>query len=538
MTTTLMKRSHENVNLEVPRKIQRKSRSPQLERRNVSGLQTYKITFEFGPPQLNLFRYITKKSGILWKDAKEKCILKDGGKPTDGLLLIFEDDESTIDECLKVAGFDVYQHEELLETGSVMNDGRGSVCIFYFGKQFGKTMKKSRVQTIRDAIRRVSNTNAFIITTSDVERDEAIECCKRFKLCPISHVISPASDKTAFYEAFYEVLDKKLQTFSSDLEIRTSTRQIYSIKCKLNFLIEKLRSRNASIKSPLTNQCLEIIKASSKNGVIGYRLLGNELHIYENEHLTIGAEKRLEIENSIKENFNGQVLFRSLRNVLKPQCTVQCGDYLQSSKTGRKGTLGLFGEMKTALENDSIQTIALSSAHVISRGEVACTSAGRRFGECIWPGSTANIHDVSIIQIDPSSISTLQQTIFNEDIAIEKNSKESLRYREVFKYGATTKKTCGSIEQIDHFNLFGSDVMTISSDDPERLFSTNGDSGAIVLTILDGKHHGIGVIYGGHVDNREAGINIPENESIAIFLRNALDRFTREKNMSIEFHKI
>lgn len=117
------------------------------------------------------------------------------------------------------------------------------------------------MQTIRDAIRRVSNTNAFIITTSDVERDEAIECCKRFKLCPISHVISPASDKTAFYEAFYEVLDKKLQTFSSDLEIRTSTRQIYSIKCKLNFLIEKLRSRNASIKSPLTNQCLEIIKA-------------------------------------------------------------------------------------------------------------------------------------------------------------------------------------------------------------------------------------------------------------------------------------
>lgn len=117
------------------------------------------------------------------------------------------------------------------------------------------------MQTIRDAIRKVSNTNVFIITTSDKEKDEAIECCKRFKLCPIDHVISPASDKTAFFEAFYIVLDKELQTFSSDLETRTSTRQIHAIKSKLNSLFEKLRSRNTSIKSPLTKQCLEIIKA-------------------------------------------------------------------------------------------------------------------------------------------------------------------------------------------------------------------------------------------------------------------------------------
>lgn len=537
MTTTLLKRSPEKANPEVPRKIQRKS-SPRLGRRNVSSLQTYKIIFEFGPHQLNLLRYIIKKSRILWKDAKEKCILKDGGKPTDGLLLICEDDEGIVNKCLKVAGFDVYKYERLLETDSVMNDERKSVCIFYFGKQFWKTMNTSRVQTIRDAIRRVSNTDVFIITTSDSERDEAIECCKRFKFCPMSHIISPSSDKTAFYEAFYKVLEKNLQTFLSDLETRTSTRQIYAIKCKLNSLIEKLRSRNASMKSPLSKQCLEIINASRKNGVVGYRLFGDELHIYGNDQLIIETEKRREIENSIKEHFNGHVLLRSVMNVLKPQCTVKCGDYLKSSTTGRMGTLGIFGEMKTAVENESIQTVALSSAHVISRGEVACTSAGGRFGECIWPGSIANIHDVSIIQIDPSSISTLQQTIYNKDIAIEEISKENLLYREVFKYGATTQKTRGSIEQIDHFKLFGSDVMTISSDDPERLFSTNGDSGAIVLTILDGKYHGIGVIYGGNVDNRETGINIPENESIAIFLKNALDRFARERNMSIEFHKI
>lgn len=90
--------------------------SPRLGGQNISSLQTYKIIFEFGPPQLNLFRYITKKVGILWKEAKEKCNLKDGGKPTNGLLLISEDDERTVNDCLKVVGFDVYPLERLLES--------------------------------------------------------------------------------------------------------------------------------------------------------------------------------------------------------------------------------------------------------------------------------------------------------------------------------------------------------------------------------------------------------------------------------------
>lgn len=90
--------------------------SPRLGGQNISSLQTYKIIFEFGPPQLNLFRYITKKVGILWKEAKKKCNLKDGGKPTNGLLLISEDDERTVNDCLKVVGFDVYHLERLLES--------------------------------------------------------------------------------------------------------------------------------------------------------------------------------------------------------------------------------------------------------------------------------------------------------------------------------------------------------------------------------------------------------------------------------------
>lgn len=80
--------------------------------------------------------------------------------------------------------------------------------------------------------------------------------------------------------------------------------------------------------------------------------------------------------------------------------------------------------------------------------------------------------------------------------------------------------------------------MAISSDDPESPFSTNGDSGAIVLTILDQNHHGIGVIYGGSLDDRGANSSITEKESIAIFLKKAIDRFSTEANMTIEFDKI
>lgn len=110
-------------------------------------------------------------------------------------------------------------------------------------------------------MRRTSNAHVFFMTVSDGERDEAMKCCKKHKMCVPSHVISQTSDNTEFYEAFYNVLNKNLQTFLSDLETRTSTRQIYAIKSKLNSLIEKLKSRNAPMKSPLTKRCLEILNS-------------------------------------------------------------------------------------------------------------------------------------------------------------------------------------------------------------------------------------------------------------------------------------
>lgn len=328
------------------------------------------------------------------------------------------EDDSNVEDCLKRFGFDVYQQEKMSET--VLKDQKESVCIIYFAEEFWKTMRTAHVNTIQQAIRRVSDAHIFLMTVSDIEKDKATEWCRRYYLGPTAHIISPASDNTVFYEAFYKILNKNLEVFSSDLELRTSTRQIHAIKCELHSLIEKLQSRNISVKSPLTKECLEIIEASHKNGVVGYRLFGNELHIYGNEQLTKESERRMKIESSIKEHFTGQVHFKSLEQVLVPQCTVRCGGFLRNKTNDKMGTLGIFGEIK---KNDSVQTVALSSAHVISSGDIAGLRNGDIFGKCIWPESGGDIHDVSIINIDSSMVNSLQRTFFNEHITIEEIPK-------------------------------------------------------------------------------------------------------------------
>lgn len=110
-----------------------------------------------------------------------------------------------------------------------------------------------------------------------------------------------------------------------------------------------------------------------------------------------------------------------------------------------KGHHSHFGEIKNALEKDSIQTVALSFPHVISNDDIVCLSTVERIGECIWPGSKANIHDVSIVKIDSSLISSLQRTVLKENITIEEIQK---------KYFITEKFS--SVEQPQKKHMVGS----------------------------------------------------------------------------------
>lgn len=116
------------------------------------------------------------------------------------------------------------------------------------------------------------------------------------------------------------------------------------------------------------------------------------------------------------------------------------------------------------------------------------------------------------------------------------NKKQDiLTDRRVIKYGAATKKTLGWIEKIDDFEIYGSDVLVIIPENVDFPFSANGDSGAIVFTKIHGEYHRIAMVYGGMFDIRNSENKSIQKETIAVFLKNALDRFVNDKKMVIIF---
>lgn len=75
--------------------------------------------------------------------------------------------------------------------------------------------------------------------------------------------------------------------------------------------------------------------------------------------------------------------------------------------------------------------------------------------------------------------------------------------------------------------------MVIEPKSPATLFSDEGDSGAIVMTIINRMHHGIGMVFGSHFELEESSNKSTKIPTVAIFLKNALDRFTSRRKMSI-----
>lgn len=501
-------------------------------------IKILRFVFDYGPPELNLFKYVAEEAHFLWEKAKKLLILRDQGEPTDGFILIQTNDDSAVDHCLKKFDFDVDDDEEATgEAACLLKRQKESVNLIYVGEPFGDTKDKAMGPAIKDKVKHVDRSNIFFLTVSDKNRVNAVEFCKKYNVCPISHVLSPASDKRVFYETFYHILEQNLRTFLYDLESRKSTRQLHLIKCELKSLFDKLRSRKISAKS-LTKTCLEKIKKGKQYGIAGYRLCGKNLYVFEDENKTTEAEK-MQIEKEISDSFNGTTHFRSLKYFLTPQCAAKCGGYIKNGNMSIMGTLGMFGEIYSNIEKSTTHTVALSSPHVIWSGNIATLTNGKKIGECIWPdNSTTNIQDVSIIKIDLSMMNSLQRSYFDKNITITNVPKELLHFRKVFKYGASTKKTVGRIEKVGNFELFEKDVLAILPKSPLSFFSDSGDSGAIVLTKFQGEFYGIGIIYGGQLKSLAAECLSAKKETIAVFLHDAINRFRLEKNLSITFDRI
>lgn len=251
------------------------------------------------------------------------------------------------------------------------------------------------------------------------------------------------------------------------------------------------------------------------------------------------TSRKMQIENSILESFKGRVHFRPLGDVLKPQCTIKCGGFIENDRTNKMGTIGIFGVLQDSLQNNAEKTVAISSPDLFRMGDIASVK-NEKIGVCIWPAKhdqrLQNIHDVSIIEIDSEKKDSSKLTYFDENILIEEVPEKNLDNRLVFKHGATTQTTYGWIRRINDFQLFERDVWVIKPKPPGSSFSKEGDSGAIVLTRFGEKLYGVGMIYGSHFDDRDDENS--ENETVATLLLNALDRFKKEKNMIIQFDKI
>lgn len=423
---------------------------------------------------------------------------------------------------------------------------------------------------MRDFIGHASKSCVFFMTASDADRDCAIEFCKKCEVCHPSRVISPDSEKSRFYDLFYDILSKDLKMFDEELKGIRETSQVGVLKNELNGLIAKLESRNTTTISQLTKQCMDKIKTyvlmgiiliciwfiislyycvipmipkiiffrGTKFGIVGYRLCGNELLVFKDGNATKPNKKRKKIEKSIESLFKGTIQFIELKEFLTPHCAVECGGTIQNSRNSRKGTIGIFGMVKQA-NGESCFHVAITSPHVVSEGESAGLSNGSEIGRCIWPPDEL-IHNVSVIRINEDLINSLQKTRFDKKIIIQEISNQILLNKKVFKYGAGTQKTVGWIAKIDNFELYGRNVMAIlpNRSNLSNLFSDKGDSGAIVLTKIKGEYYAVGMIFGGGTVSYLAECSSVQRESIAIFLKPALDDLRMKGGVHIEFDKI
>ena len=257
--------------------------------------------------------------------------------------------------------------------------------------------------------------------------------------------------------------------------------------------------------------------------------------------MSTDPQKKADLRKCIENNFNGAVCYKSISDVISPHCAVRLGGPLRNGITDRMGTLGIFGTLRDTIEGPSQSEnniIALSSGHLIHENVAAVLSVNDRIGTCMWPANSSdNILDVSVVKLDQNVIDRIQTVILNERITVGEIPIVDLRYQPVFKYGAATGRTVGRVGVVDNFRLFDEDVMTILPRRPQsNEFSTNGDSGAIVLTRYRGKLHGVGVIYGGCLTLPNCQ-NIRE-ETIAIFLKRAMERFTNATQQTIELDRI
>ncbi|XP_062598821.1 uncharacterized protein LOC134260269 [Saccostrea cucullata] len=505
-------------------------------------LRPFYVTFEYGAPELNLYKRISSEVQYFWK--KEREALKTVPEPKDGIYFIIDDKENAKKLCLEFFQFSTKttQYKQYEEESF----DKESVFVCYLGYSFWED--KISFDSLNSLVKDIDRSMLFFIVDSDFDIEKKIKLVVRKAQCHASHVLRANGDKSIIYDKCYLKLEKTLDNITSYLKGKTATRQISGFVKQLGELKEKLFTRKSLVHSQLSKECVKKIKAGRKYGVAGYRLCDGTLHIFSSNQ---NPNFKNKLEKTIRMHFHGMIEFQLIKEALNPQCRIKCGGEIVNEEKKIQGSLGMFGEVSSQQNHDETfsNVVAITSGHLFKEGDLAKVQhLEQRIGRCIWPNenmyemgrSVDNVHDVSVISIHKSVLGLLLKTIegLNEKVLVYGQPLSTLTDRLVFKYGATTSKTEGFVQKVSDFELFDGEVMVILPHVAFETFSDKGDSGSIVLTRVGDDLYAVGIIYGGELNLLNAECFSAKNETIAASLRVALDRFTKATKKYITFDTI
>lgn len=188
LTKRLLETDHSESSF-VPSKICKKSSTKTKPQE--PGLKFSRIVFDYGPPQLNLYKYVAEEAHFIWENTKEKhFMLKDAGEPIDGFMLIHEDGDNAIESCLETFDFDFDQKEKtFLEGDNLLQRQRDIVHLVFLGNDFCGKMNnvsndKTNYMTYTIAQTLLLFNYLFIGSWIMVKRSSKI-CCKSAYFYPI-----------------------------------------------------------------------------------------------------------------------------------------------------------------------------------------------------------------------------------------------------------------------------------------------------------------------------------------------------------------
>jgi hypothetical protein len=116
------------------------------------------------------------------------------------------------------------------------------------------------MQDVRHAIKDFKTSSLFFVIESTDDIEKKSKLVQRRCYCQPANVIRANGDKRPIYNGLYNILEKSLANFLTDIETKVMTRQVSFYKAQLDILKRKLDSRKLRTTSKLTEGCIRKIK--------------------------------------------------------------------------------------------------------------------------------------------------------------------------------------------------------------------------------------------------------------------------------------